>query len=96
MEDTTIKEKKNYINKARQSIYTMTVTAPLLPQGKLIVFSSTDVCDIHLPHKDALVLTIHIGSAGSLEFWSTAGAVSTSSMAKPSTIRKKFQWWPRQ
>ena len=61
MDGTTTKEKTIFINEARRDNYQAIVTGPPTSPGRLVSFSEEDVHSVHFPHKDALVVTIHVG-----------------------------------
>ena len=60
LKGTSSKEWSIYINEARRTNYmTVMIGLPLIP-SKPIMFSEADACPVHFPHKDTLIVTIHI------------------------------------
>ena len=61
MEGTTTKEKTIFVNEARRDNYPAIVTGPPTSPGRPVSFSEEYAYSVHFPHKDALVVTIHVG-----------------------------------
>lgn len=62
IEGLTAKDRKIYVNRARQEPPLANFTSPPLPPTMPITFTDEDAAGIHFPHNDALVVTIPIGN----------------------------------